>query len=73
MTTISEIRSKVMKQAWTMYRWDKLNGRLTTFAYYLKIAWQKVKEYIKTYVPCYTDPIEEYYHGAGSRGRYFGD
>ena len=71
-TTIS--KSEVMKQAWLMYRWDKLNGRLTTFAYYLKMAWKKVKECVKSPVTYYyVNPIEDYYHGAGSRGRYFGD
>ena len=64
----------VMKEAWSRYRWDRLSGRkLMTFAFYLKMAWKKMKELVKTYVTYYADPIEEYYHGEGSKGRYFGD
>ena len=82
MTTISEIRSKVMKEAWARFR---KNGKWTgkfrvvvmTFSQCLKYAWRQINAMTgygsKVQYAGYLHGAENDYNGAGSRNRYFGD
>ena len=77
-------KSYIFWEAWRRFKASK-NG--TKFAWFLKKVWSEEKERVYWVnltnnpksspvvqsVPCYLHGAEEYYHGEGSRGRYFGD
>ena len=81
-------KSKLMKRAWTIY-YNSINTTTwtynLTFAESLKRAWMLEKKEVEARanlaagikpkyesVPFYAGAYD-YYHGAGSAGRYFGD
>ena len=78
---INELRSRVMKTAWKLFREEKGRKFPMNFATCLKCAWDRflcgvygyVRKVQKVQYAGYLHGAEEYYHGAGSRGRYFGD